>query len=189
MAKLTKREKDAELARQFLEQIGWDGEFYPAPGIDQGTLDRFWSKFRVSDGHWMWTRSTSLNDVGQFAVTPHILLKTHRLAWMLLRGEIEPGMALVREDCEHPECGNPDHHRKVSETEARSMGGRAGGRGNVKSQPKRIPVNCSQDAVNLLCAMNEQGRTLREIHHLGLRLGLGPMTIQHIIKGNAVGVR
>lgn len=189
MATMTRNQKDAELARQFLEQIGWAGEFHPLVGFDQRALDRFWSKFRFAGGHWLWTRSTTPTGSGQFALTPHRTLKTHRVAWMLTRGEIAEDMVLTRRDCEHPECGNPEHYREITKTEAHALGGRTGGRGNVKSRPQGIPMNCSQDLIDVLRALHAKGHTLFELHNLARGVGLGPAAIQHIIKGNARGVR
>lgn len=185
-----KHERDAEAARVFLELIGWTGEFHLPTGLEAGVLDRFWAKVRVEDDHWLWTASTSSTGAGQFGAAYGRVEKAHRMAWTFVHGPIADGMAIARQEtCPHPHCVRPDHYSEITMNEAASVAGKRGGRGNFKSTPEAIPVNCSQNVITLLRAMHAQGSPLLEVHRMGLRLGLGPATIQHIIKGNARGVR
>lgn len=185
MVKTTKRDRDAAATRMFLELVGWAGEFHPVPGVDELVLDRFWSKIDVVNGHWLWSASSGKSGP-QFGITPGRMARANRLAWMLMRGEIGEGMVLLRENCDHLDCIRPACFRETTLTEALSISGKKGGRGNIAHRPGSIPVNCSQRAIDLIRAMHSRGLDIREV---AFRLGLGPGAIKHILKGNARGVR
>ena len=86
------------------------------------------------------------------------------------------------------ECARVDHYRKGTKAEALVLAGQRGGRGNLKVSPARIQLTCSQRMVDIIRAMHEQGHGLLAISNVASRADIGPVAVQHIIKGNAVGV-
>jgi len=74
--------------------------------------DRFWSHVRRSSGCWEWT-GTCRDKLGYgvFSTTFYPRQKrdaSHRIAWMLMRGDIPDGK-MVCHSCDNPPCCNPDH--------------------------------------------------------------------------------
>jgi len=61
-------------------------------------------------GCWLWSAATSGNGAHKYGwVTFNKRqYKAHRLAWILLVGEIPPGMSVCHR-CDVPLCVNPDH--------------------------------------------------------------------------------
>jgi hypothetical protein len=70
-------------------------------------VDRFWAKVEKSEGCWEWTAARYHRGHGatKFAGKHD---RAHRVAWMLLRGPIPPGMCVLHK-CDNPPCCNPDH--------------------------------------------------------------------------------
>lgn len=71
---------------------------------------RFWSKVDVGHplGCWQWTAALS-NGYGHFGTGKHFgTVKAHRIAYLLLMGEIPDGYTLDHL-CRNRRCVNPDH--------------------------------------------------------------------------------
>ncbi|MGZ6788344.1 MAG: hypothetical protein ACXVGN_00035 [Mycobacteriaceae bacterium] len=184
--RISKRERDAELARSFIDAAGVILLLTTSDPIS----DRFWSKFELRDGHWLWTRAKDSRGAGQFGIAPSVTVKANRFAWEQTVGRIPDGMVLTRlSSCPYVECANPECHGLATKAEAAGAAGRRGGRGKLAPRPRAVPVACSQQAVDVLYAMQQRGIPKLQILRFGRRLGLGPTTVQHIIKGNARGVR
>lgn len=69
--------------------------------------ERFWSKVEKTDGCWLWRCARSNYGYGRFAFegkNGH----AHRVAWLLVKGTIPPGMYVLHK-CDNPPCCNPDH--------------------------------------------------------------------------------
>jgi hypothetical protein len=75
------------------------------------SADRFWSKVEKTGQCWLWQAGLSRNGYGKFKLTydgcSHTV-PSHRIAYMLESGVIEPGM-LVCHKCDNPKCVNPAH--------------------------------------------------------------------------------
>jgi HNH endonuclease len=78
---------------------------------------RFWSKVAQTSENdcWFWKASIDANGYGQFGLAPGqfgvrtwTMAKAHRVAWLLTKGEIPPGMYLCH-TCDMPRCVNPTH--------------------------------------------------------------------------------
>lgn len=71
--------------------------------------ERFWKKVnRLSpDECWPWATKTTSRGYGAFNVGGK-LIKSHRIAYRMCRGEIPAGM-LVCHRCDNPLCCNPSH--------------------------------------------------------------------------------
>lgn len=72
-------------------------------------FDRFMRKVDLStaSGCWLWTGATSPGGYGKFYLAGRAV-GAHRAAWMLMRGEIPPGMQVCHH-CDVPGCVNPNH--------------------------------------------------------------------------------
>lgn len=179
----TKRERDAQAADRVLYETGLsDREFVHLPAkIDESALRRFWSKVKVEDGHWLWTATTGKDGIGKFCPYEGTFYPAHRLAWMLLRGEIQSSdyLMLVPEKCGFRHCINPDHRHVGTASEATRKGGR------TRAKAGGQPVNCSQKMVDTLAALHAAGR---DIWPACRHINLGPAAMEQIKKGNAIGV-
>lgn len=75
---------------------------------------RFWSKIDKSphpQGCWLWTASTHPDGYGQFGWPEKNEQRSHRIAWILTKGNIPKGMKCLH-NCpgvHNPTCCNPDH--------------------------------------------------------------------------------
>lgn len=72
--------------------------------------DRFWSKVDRTHGPdscWEWT-AARVQGYGQFCVRDHKPTRAHRVAWLLVNGEIPSGL-FVCHRCDNPPCVNPAH--------------------------------------------------------------------------------
>ena len=72
--------------------------------------ERFWSKVDKSagpDGCWPWTAGMFPSRYGVFRA-PGLSQRAHRVAWVLVYGEIPKG-ACVLHRCDNPPCCNPAH--------------------------------------------------------------------------------
>ena len=88
------------------------------PELDQGDIDRFWSKVNkdAQGGCWQWTGGVTSWGYGQF----HILMngkrtnhRAHRVCWFLEHGTL--GQESVLDHiCRNRLCVNPDHLRELS---------------------------------------------------------------------------
>lgn len=70
-------------------------------------MQRFWNKVEKTDGCWLWTASKNRQGYGYFRFDGK-MMKAHRMAWLLVHGEIPEGM-LVCHTCDNPSCVNPEH--------------------------------------------------------------------------------
>jgi hypothetical protein len=72
--------------------------------------DRFWPKVNKTDGCWEWTGALmgkgygAINEGGRRGR----MLHAHRVAWVLTRGPIPPGL-FVCHHCDNMRCVRPDH--------------------------------------------------------------------------------
>lgn len=78
-------------------------------------LDRFWSKVDASGDCWEWQASKYWNGYGQAKLNGRGM-NAHRVAWLILRGEIANGLQLDHL-CRNRSCVNPDHMEPVSRRE------------------------------------------------------------------------
>ena len=69
--------------------------------------DRFWSKVRIGDGCWEWTRATNAPGYGSLQVFGR-WHAAHRLSWEMSNGPIPPG-AFVCHHCDNRRCVRPGH--------------------------------------------------------------------------------
>lgn len=67
---------------------------------------RFESKYEKSPGCWMWRAARFTTGYGNFTQGKNV--PAQRIAWLLYRGEIPPGMCVLH-SCDEPACVNPDH--------------------------------------------------------------------------------
>lgn len=70
-------------------------------------VDRFWERVKKTTSCWLWTGNCVPFGYGliRFGGKP---ARTHRVSWMIHRGEIPKGM-LVLHRCDNPKCVNPNH--------------------------------------------------------------------------------
>jgi hypothetical protein len=69
---------------------------------------RFWSKIERRRGCWVWKARIDRGGYGIFSVSRQSLVRAHRYAWELLRGEL-PGAACLLHRCRERRCVNPAH--------------------------------------------------------------------------------
>jgi len=76
-------------------------------------LERFWARAEqpaIASACWIWRGAVKASGYGQMTVslTPkRKVVSAHRLAWLLINGEI--GDMCVLHRCDNPLCVNPDH--------------------------------------------------------------------------------
>lgn len=75
--------------------------------MDERTLDRFWSKVKISDGCWEWTAATDHCGYGRFGIRGRNRL-AHRVSFCIHVGPVPEGMCVLHR-CDNPPCVNPDH--------------------------------------------------------------------------------
>lgn len=80
-----------------------------APSIRNPLIDRFWVKVKKGkpDECWAWLFGVDNNGYGQFSVNGRPV-KAHRVAWMIVNGEIKNGLHCLHK-CDNPICVNPSH--------------------------------------------------------------------------------
>lgn len=99
------------------------------------TDERFWSKVSGDDplGCWEWTASLTHYGYGQFYLRElNRPMHAHRVAWMLLRGDIPDGLEIDHLECANRRCVNPWHLDLVT----RSV--------NSKRMLERVYVTCKR---------------------------------------------
>jgi hypothetical protein len=70
--------------------------------------ERFLAKVSQSSGCWMWTAGRFERGYGAFQWQKGKVVKAHRAAWTLFKGEIPEGL-FVCHKCDEPLCVNPEH--------------------------------------------------------------------------------
>ena len=70
-------------------------------------MERFWNKVDKTDDCWNWTASKNIQGYGYFRFDGK-MRKAHRMAWLLVNGEIPDGMCVCH-TCDNPGCVNPIH--------------------------------------------------------------------------------
>ena len=68
---------------------------------------RFWSKVRLSEPCWEWTKDFSVHGYGLFRYARKIT-HAHRVAWHLTYGEIPAGISVLHH-CDNRRCVTPWH--------------------------------------------------------------------------------
>lgn len=69
---------------------------------------RFFSKVQKSDSCWLWTGHKDPNGYGRIAMGRGYLEKSHRMSYILHKGQIQKGL-VVMHSCDTPSCVNPEH--------------------------------------------------------------------------------
>jgi len=72
--------------------------------------ERFWSKVARAgpDECWLWKGARHPKGYGEFRSPPGLTKIAHRVAFILSRGDIPPGL-LICHSCDNPPCCNPRH--------------------------------------------------------------------------------
>lgn len=91
-------------------------------GFSRELIDAFWSRVDVGrpDDCWQW-KMARVNGYGRWRPMPSIggdgqQWLTHRLAFTIVNGPIQPGMTIDHE-CFTEACCNPDHLREMTNEE------------------------------------------------------------------------
>lgn len=69
-------------------------------------VNLFWSKVRLSEGCWLWTKATNNKGYGNVRINKKYL-NAHRVAYAITYGD--PGKLWVLHSCDNPSCVRPDH--------------------------------------------------------------------------------
>lgn len=77
------------------------------------TIIRFLTKINHTGNCWIWTRSTTKEGYGRFAISHHNEILAHRFSYELFKGNIPKGLTLDHL-CRNPSCVNPDHLEVVT---------------------------------------------------------------------------
>jgi hypothetical protein len=77
--------------------------------LNQAQVVRFWTHVRKdgASGCWVWASYRTRSGYGRFSVGD-IDLRAHRVSWILVRGQLNPGDTLDHL-CRNRACVNPDH--------------------------------------------------------------------------------
>lgn len=74
------------------------------------TIDeRFWEKVAVGSNEdcWPWLAALTHDNYGRFSVDGGQVM-SHRMAWILTNGKLEPNICVCH-SCDNPPCCNPAH--------------------------------------------------------------------------------
>lgn len=104
----------------------------------------FWKKINsdVPEGEcWLWSGGKSSDGYGVFSRQrknePRLVMRAHRLSYILTKGELSADRPMVRHMCDTPLCCNPDHLEPGDAGEnARDIVNR--GRHWTKTNPEKI---------------------------------------------------
>lgn len=77
-------------------------------GFNRKSDQRFWHYVVKQAGCWRWNGAVDNDGYGQFW-TGQKNIRAHRAAWMLVNGEVAPGVLVRHFVCDNPNCVNPDH--------------------------------------------------------------------------------
>lgn len=76
--------------------------------MDEIHTERFWAKVRKTEACWYWTASKNTSGYGQFNTGNGRIWRTHRISWIMERGQINPNSHVLHR-CDNPACVNPNH--------------------------------------------------------------------------------
>lgn len=145
-------------------------------------MDRFMSKVdKVDSGCWEWNASRTPLGYGQFRFRGTREL-SHRVSWMLFKGDIPPdtsryGTMGVLHKCDNPCCVNPDHlfvgdqSANSSDSVSKERWGKRGLTGEAHGR-----ALLSESDVRAIRASDES------IRNIAKRYGISPGAVQHIRK-------
>lgn len=158
-----------------------------SPG--ESVITRFWGKFERGLGCWNWIGARDEDGYGVITQTGHKLLKAHRLSYLLLRGEIPPGLWVLH-GCDNPRCVRPSHlHLGTAADNARERKergrGATGGRNGAHTKPE---TRCRGSRSGVAKLTETKVLWLREQVRLGVpqaevarRLGVGTSTVCSVV--------
>ena len=142
---------------------------YKTRFLDSVTLDTsITDRGRSSGFCWIWDKCRNRKGYGKFGVDRK-MVSAHRVAYMLFKGEIPPGMHVLH-DCDHPPCCSPYHLRvgtQLDNSQDMPMDRRAGKRKIAASQV---------DEIRFLRACGERAVRISEI------FGIAPETVSRICR-------
>lgn len=75
---------------------------------NKSALRRFFTKFEVGEGCWVWDAARDVSGYGLFRDN-YVLYKAHRFMYELLHGEIADPKLYACHTCDNPACVRPDH--------------------------------------------------------------------------------
>ena len=130
--------------------------------ISERTIRSFWTRVNKTAGCWEYLGKKDKDGYGRMTVYTGSpcqakSVRTHRLSWMLSRGDIPAGLCVLH-TCDNPSCVNPDHlwlgtvadnNRDMKE------------KGRAKQGPGAKKL--TWDNVVEIRAMREQGSTIDEL--------------------------
>lgn len=73
-----------------------------------GYLQRFHRKIKITPTCWIWTASLDKNGYGQFRLNKYEMVKAHRLAWKIRKGNWAVNKCVLH-SCDNRKCVNPTH--------------------------------------------------------------------------------
>jgi hypothetical protein len=69
---------------------------------------RFWPFVKKTETCWFWTKQKDKDGYGKIWFEGKTV-RTHRVSWMLDKGEMPPVDRMVLHSCDNPACVNPEH--------------------------------------------------------------------------------
>ena len=153
--------------------------------------ERFWSKVEKSIGCWVWLGGKDEYGYGRFGVGAQTTLLAHRVAWILVNGEIKNGL-LVLHSCDHPFCVNPSHLWLGTDQDNATDCARKGRtcKGKEKSKIMRLTAARGEHASKVVLTeakvrsirsrIRQDGESQRSVARA---FGVSPMTVNDILNG------
>lgn len=144
---------------------------------------RFWDKVDRSSEHGCWPWKASLDGNGRYGVFGYWsnrkqrTYRAHRIAWLLVNGEIPPGLEVRHYVCGNTRCCNPAHLKLGTHAENCSDTVRMG-RSTVGERNPRAKLT-SKD-VSAIRMSRAQGETTTSISE---RYGIGTSHVSQICTG------
>jgi hypothetical protein len=149
--------------------------------------DIFWSRVDKNgpNGCWLWTGTIRKTDgYGHFmhkypGATKLVTRKTHRLAWELLYGSIDPRLDLIH-SCDNPPCCNPAHLRLGTEKD-NMQDCKAKGRNVFGERNRHAKLTEAQVQSIRAEYWYKNGRS--NIRELAAKYGMSRITLTAIVSG------
>jgi transposase len=135
------------------------------------TINDLWSKVdKLSDskGCWIWNGSLNNKGYGQIRISGTLYF-SHRLAYLLMKGEIPEGMHLCHK-CDNPKCCNPEHL---------FIGSRSDNMVDCIKKRRRPGIKLNPEKVREIRLLKSNGISCRE---LSVLFGVSISTIQEIVQ-------